>query len=101
MDMVLCDWTRMGRAYCLAGAVASPAGWKIVRPLLGPKPGVTVRNIGWSAYLLDRHSRWEVFELVGPRDTAREAPHVEDLWVRGLRSRKRLATADERRAILQ
>src|SRR5262249_30448639 len=60
-----------------------------------------VRNVGWSPYLLDGHSRWEVFELVGPESAEPEPPHLEDVWVRSLRPRRRLATPGQRREILE
>ena len=101
MEMVLCDWTRMGRSYCLAGAVAGRDGWTFVRPLLHKRSESPVRNVGWSAYLLDGHCRWEVFELVGPRTPPRQPPHVEDVWVRSLRPLKRMATPLQRRTVLQ
>ena len=88
MDMILLDWTRMGRTYCLAGAVFQDKQWRVVRPLLTKLREAPVRNVGWSAYLLDGHARWEIMELIGPQLTAPEPPHVEDLWVRALRSRR-------------
>jgi hypothetical protein len=100
MDMILVDWTRMGRSYCLAGAVADGGTYRIVRPLPVKFRAAPVRNVGWSAYLLDGHQRWEVFELIGPVPTPAEPPHVEDLWVRSLRPCQRLASPAERRAIL-
>lgn len=101
MEMILCDWTRMGRAYCLAGAVATKDGWTFVRPILHNKSGDPVRNVGWSPYLLDGHCRWELFELVGVHAPPRQPPHVEDVWVRALRPLKRSATAAQRRSILE
>src|SRR5262249_9684080 len=59
-----------------------------------------VRNVGWSAYLLDGHARWEVLELLGPEWATSEPPHLEDLWVRAMRSRRCFAPAEQRRAIL-
>jgi hypothetical protein len=100
MEMVLLDWTRMGKGYCLAGAVGGGGGYRVVRPLLLKLRDAPVRNVPWSAYLLDGHSRWEVFEVVGPLPTPAEPPHVEDLWVRALRPLRRLAAPAERRAIL-
>jgi hypothetical protein len=100
MDMILLDWTRMGRLYCLAGVVAEGTGYRVVRPLLASKHGAAVRNVGWSPYLLDGHQRWEEFELVGPQEASPEAPHLEDLWVRALGPRRRLAPVDQRREIL-
>jgi hypothetical protein len=50
--------------------------------------------------LLDGHGRWEVFELLGPEPASFEPPHVEDLWVRAIRSRRSSAPADLRREIL-
>ena len=100
MDMILLDWTRMGRTYCLAGAVYQDKQWRIVRPLLTRFREGTVRNVGWSGYLMDGHTRWEIMELIGPQLTAPEPPHVEDLWVRALRSRRSSATPEQRRAIL-
>jgi hypothetical protein len=100
MDMILLDWTRMGRWYCLAGVVAEGRGFRVVRPLLRKHQDAPVRNVGWSAYLLDGHARWEIFELVGAVPAAPEPPHVEDLWVRGLRPRHRSAPPGQRRDIL-
>jgi hypothetical protein len=101
MDMILLDWTRMGRSYCLAGAVLEGGRWRVVRPLLYKHRDAPVRNVGWSAYLLDGHQRWEVFELVRPEPAPPEGPHLEDLWVRDLRPRRRLASPAQRRAILE
>lgn len=101
MEMILCDWTRMGRAYCLTGAVNAGGGWTMVRPILHKRGPAPVRNVGWSAYLLDGHCRWEVFDLVGLTSPPREPPHVEDVWVRGIRPLKRMATPAQRRAILE
>jgi hypothetical protein len=72
----------------------------VVRPLLARNRDAPVRNVGWSPYLLDGRTRWEVFELLGPKPAPVEPPHVEDLWVRAIRPRRRLATTAERRAIL-
>ena len=98
--MILLDWTRMGRTYCLAGAVFDGGRLRIVRPLLARFRDAPVRNVGWSPYLLDGHTRWEVFELVGPHAALPEAPHLEDLWVRSLRPRRRLASPGQRREVL-
>jgi hypothetical protein len=101
VDLILLDWTRMGHIYCLAGAVVESGQYRIVRPL--PDRGrKALPNQGWSPYLLDgRHSRWEVFELVRPVPAHATPPHVEDWWVKDLKSRHRFASRDERRAILQ
>jgi hypothetical protein len=100
MEMILLDWTRMGKSYCLAGAVMDAGGLRIVRPLLARYQDAQVRNVGWSAYLLDGHQRWEAFELVGAQPAILEAPHIEDVWVRMLRPRGRLASPGQRREIL-
>jgi hypothetical protein len=100
MDLILLDWTRMGRSYCLAGAVADDGGYRVVRPILRKFRDAPVRNVGGSAYLLDGHQRWEVFEIVGPVPTPPDPPHVEDLWVRALQPRHCLATREQRQAIL-
>jgi hypothetical protein len=101
MDLVLLDWTRMGRVYCLAGAVVQAGQYRIVRPLLTRGRGSPIANQGWSPFLMDGHCRWEVFELVAPVQALASSPHVEDLWVHGLKSRRRQAKRDERRAILR
>src|SRR4051812_1127485 len=88
VDVVLLDWTRMGANYCLAGAIWQGEQWRIVRPLLARHREAPVRNVGWSAYLMDTHCRWEIFELVGPAPAAPEPPHLEDVWVTGLQSRR-------------
>jgi hypothetical protein len=98
--MILLDWTRMGRFYCLAGAVAED-GFRIVRPLLSRCRDASARNVGWSPYLLDGHSRWELLELVGAEPATPEPPHLEDLWVRTLRPRRCLATPAQRREVLE
>lgn len=100
MEMILLDWTRMGKTYCLAGAVAEKDGYRIVRPILAKGREAPVRNIGWSPFLLDGHARWEVFELLVPVTPAEEPPHSEDLWVRAIRSCRRLAAPRERQVIL-
>jgi hypothetical protein len=101
MEMVLLDWTRMGKSYCLAGAVAERDGWKMVRPLLARQRQAPVRKVGWSPFRLERHSRWEVFQLIGPEPAAPVPPHLEDTWVRNLVSCRRLAPRPQRRAILE
>jgi hypothetical protein len=100
MEMILLDWTRMAKSYCLAGAVAEAGSFRVVRPLLARIGGPPQRQGGWSAYLVDGYTRWEVFELIGPTPAVAEPPHLEDLWVRGLKRCGRLAPPDLRRAIL-
>lgn len=122
MAFVLLDWTRMGKGYCLAGAVLEGEGARIVRPLsithqrsvvgggglfamirsfFVRDPPEGDRTVGWPAFLMAGRSRWEEFDLVSPRLAKTESPHVEDTWVRSLRPCKRLATPDQRRAILR
>jgi hypothetical protein len=101
MDLILLDWTRMGTSFCLAGAVLEPDGVRIVRPLLARNRELPLRNVGWGPWLFEGHARWEVFEVVGPEPAEDEPPHLEDLWVRGLRPRNSSATPGQRRAILQ
>jgi hypothetical protein len=90
----------MGKAYCLAGAVAERGTYRIVRPVWAKGRQKTDPMAGWSAFLLDGHTRSEVFELVGPYTGPAVPPHVEDLWVRNLKPHRRLASAAERREIL-
>ncbi len=91
----------MGRSYCLAGVVPEGDGFRVVRPLPVKLRTAAVRNVGWSAYLLDGHCRWEVFELAGPSAALAQAPHVEDVWVRSLLLRRTLAPPGQRRRILE
>jgi hypothetical protein len=100
MDMILVDWTRMGKTYCLAGVVPERGQYRVVRPLLRQGTAAPVRNVGWFAGLLVGHARWEVFELIHPEPAELQPPHLEDCWVRAMRSRRRSASSDERRAIL-
>jgi hypothetical protein len=100
VEMILLDWTRMGKSYCLAGAVFEKGSVRIVRPLPSKHRQASVKNVGWSPWLLDGHTRWEVFELVGPEPASPEPPHLEDVWVRALRPRRSLAAPEQRRAIL-
>jgi hypothetical protein len=98
--MILLDWTRMGKNYCLAGVVVQDGRYRVVRPLLARHRQASVRVAGWSAFLLDGHRRWDVFELIGPQPAQPEPPHLEDIWVRSLRPHRRSATPEERRAVL-
>jgi hypothetical protein len=99
--MVLLDWTRMGKSYCLAGVVRQNGQLRVVRPLPVRDRDAPVRNVGWSPFLMDGHSRWEVFELVEAKPAEPIAPHLEDVWVRTMRPHRTLASPAERRAILQ
>lgn len=101
MEMVLLDWTRMGIFYCLAGAVSDGGQWKFVRPLLKKHRTAAMRNMGWPRFLLKGHSRWEIFELKKPESAAPEPPHVEDTWIAGMHSKRKIAAPSQRRAILQ
>jgi hypothetical protein len=98
--MILLDWTRMGRSYCLAGAVWQGGQWRIVRPLQAHVRDAPVRNVGWSAWLMDEHCRWEIFQLIHPVPAPPEPPHLEDIYVHSLRERRILADPAQRRAIL-
>ena len=64
MDIVLLDWTRMGRYYCLAGVIVQAGEYRIVRPLPALDRHKCAPINGWFASRLDGHSRWEVFEMV-------------------------------------
>jgi hypothetical protein len=101
MEMILLDWTRMGRTYCLAGVVAEAGGCRVVRPLPSRQRHSPQRNVGWSPFLLQGHCRWEIFELVKPEPASGQRPHVEDYWVVSLRPRRKLAEVSLRRNILQ
>jgi hypothetical protein len=101
VDLILLDWTRMGRLYCLAGAIIQDGQYRIVRPLPARGRDNPVPNQGWSPFLLDGHSRWEVFRLVRPEPAGAVAPHLEDVWVQALQPCRRLASRAERRAVLQ
>ena len=100
VDMVLLDWTRMGKCYCLSGVVRQNGQLCVVRPLPAGQAAAPVRNVGWSPFLMDGHSRWEIFDLVDAKPAEPNPPHLEDLWVRGLSSRHGLVDAAVRRAIL-
>jgi hypothetical protein len=101
MEMVLLDWTRMGKVCCLVGLIQHDGGLRVVRPL--PTYGRTapVHNIGWPPEFLRGNARWEVFELVGPAAAQPLPPHLEDIWVQNLRPRGTLAPPALRRSILQ
>jgi hypothetical protein len=101
MDLILLDWTRMGKTYCLAGVVVEGKFVRTVGPLLARNRDLPVRNVGWSPFLLDGHQRWEVFEAVGAQAADAQPPHLEDTWVTTLRPRRCSIPADQRRAILQ
>ena len=99
--MILLDWTCMGKTYCIAGVVQNQGQWRVVRPMPKCNHALPVRNVGWSPYQMDGRQRWQVFELVRPEAAPPLPPHVEDVWVRELRTQGRLADVATRRAILQ
>jgi hypothetical protein len=101
MDLILLDWTRMGRSYCLAGVTVEGGFVRTVRPLLSKFRNAPVRNVGWSPYLIDGHQRWEIFEMAGAEEAGPQPPHLEDVWVRTLRPHRVSAPPEQRRAILQ
>jgi hypothetical protein len=101
VDLILLDWTRMGRLYCLAGAVVQGGQYRIVRPLPARGRDNPVPNQGWSPFLLDGHSRWEVFRMDHPERALAAAPHLEDVWVQALEPRRRSANRAERCGVLQ
>jgi hypothetical protein len=50
MEMVLLDWTRMGRTYCVAGAARVGGQLRIIRPLPRALRDAPVRNTGWTVF---------------------------------------------------
>ena len=100
MQMIVVDWTRMGRAFCLAGVVQEGDGFRTVRPLPVPGQAATVRNLGWVAENLKGLRRWDVVELLVPKKAEAQPPHTEDVWVLGLRGIQKSAPPELRRAIL-
>lgn len=123
MEMILVDWTRMGKTFCIAGVTAEGQGWKTVRPLPVPfpmgrragagligaiaaaikKPNTTApipRNVGWFPDRLAGIERWAIVELIDPKPAEIERPHIEDLWVRALRLTGKSAPVEMRHAIL-
>jgi hypothetical protein len=74
---------------------------RIVRPLSTRYRDAPVHNVGWSPYQVDGSKRWEIIELIDPQPATAEPPHLEDLWVRGLRPRGRSVPAGQRRMILE
>jgi hypothetical protein len=98
--MILLDWTRMGRSYCLAGVIVQDRQYRVVRPLQARNREVPFRNVGWSPYQMDGYARWEIFELISPEPAAGQPPHLEDIWVRSLQPRRAVASPSLRRAIL-
>jgi hypothetical protein len=125
MEMILVDWTRMGRTYCIAGLVSEGQGWRTVRPmpvasrggagrprlwgvvdalLAGPpkpRPSQPPANIGWSSGQLGMLQRWDIVELVGPKQAEAEPPHVEDIWVQALYTTGKSVPLESRATILR
>lgn len=101
MDLILLDWTRMGKCFCLAGVVVDGPRLYVVRPLPVSQRGVASHHLGWSSHFFAGFERWQLFELVEPETAGAAPPHVEDVWVRELRPRGRSAPTALRRAILE
>jgi hypothetical protein len=74
---------------------------RVVRPLQARHRAAAVRNVGWSPFLMDGHSRWEIFELIDPQPAVNSPPHLEDIWVGTLRPLRKSASPALRRDILQ
>ena len=74
MEMILLDWTRMGRTFCLAGMVAEAGGYRVVRPLPSRQRNSPQRNVGWSPFMLEGHRRWEILELIKPEPARSQPP---------------------------
>jgi hypothetical protein len=100
VDLILLDWTRMGKCFCLAGVVVDGPRLYVVRPLPVAQRGVAAQFLGWPADRCDGFQRWQVIEMVEPEPAGAKPPHVEDAWVRELRPHDRFAPAELRRAIL-
>ncbi|MCI0459824.1 MAG: hypothetical protein L0Z62_22980 [Gemmataceae bacterium] len=100
MELIVLDWTRMGKTHCLAGVVLDDLDVRVVRPLPARFRASPIRNVGWSPFLYDGHQRWEMFELVDPQPAEPEPPHLEDVWVRDLRPLRQTAPPELRRRIL-
>jgi hypothetical protein len=78
--MVLLDWTRMGKWYCLAGVVRQDGQLRVVRPLPVEHRSAPVRNVGWSPYLMDGHARWDIVELIDPKCVEPNPPLLKLLF---------------------
>src|SRR5262245_16634974 len=62
MEMILLDWTRMGKTFCVAGLVAEGSEWRTVRPMpiefhSTTRPGAS-RNVGWFSQRRRSPSGW-------------------------------------------
>lgn len=121
MEMILVDWTCMGKTFCLAGVVRDAQGWKTIRPLprslRGGRPAGRglwgalesvlapatdgPRNVGWFDNLLGSIKRWDMVELSEPQPAEIERPHTEDLWVRALKGTGRSAAPAVRYEVLR
>ena len=66
MDLIVLDWTRMGKVYCLAGVIDQGGQYRVVRPLHVRGKTEAERNTGWSPYLFDGYSRWQAFKMIDP-----------------------------------
>jgi hypothetical protein len=75
--------------------------YRILRPLPARSRTAATSKVGWSPFLIDGHARWDVFELLGPQLADCQVPHLEDVWVRGLKPRNFSASPEMRRTILQ
>src|SRR5262245_4470492 len=125
MEMILLDWTRMGKTFCIAGLIPDGSGLRAVRPmpsgtyaggvsanLHGPastsrvsasasSPTIPPRNLGWFGAQLGAFHRWDVVSLIGESPAEIERPHTEDVWVNKLRSTGRTVPSEQRSAILR
>lgn len=124
MEMILVDWTRMGKTFCIAGLVSEGQGWRTVRPMpvgvrvVSPRPGMwgivdavlagppkpartePPPNVGWFPDQLGNLRRWDTVELVGPKPVELEPPHTEDVLVHALRPTGRSVPVESRARIL-
>jgi hypothetical protein len=105
MEMILLDWTRMGKTFCVAGLVADGSEWRTVRPMpiefhSTTRPGA-LRNVGWFPSQLGKSQRWDIMHLVGTQSAALEPPHTEDIWVTEMRPAGQSFAQERRSAVLR
>src|SRR5438034_10506500 len=60
MEMVLLDWTRMGRSFCVAGAAFPDTHYRLVRPLWANTGQAPVGRVRSTASRLERPVGWDI-----------------------------------------
>jgi len=66
-----------------------------------PRSCLHRNRLRWSSGQLGKFERWDIVELVGPKQAEAEPPHIEDVWVQALYVTGKSVPLESRSTILR